>query len=486
MRFLECSAALVVLCCFIRISSALDESSRSFSSTSNPVDGRPWWKSRHAGSQVPLHLEHDTIAGSEDIDTYDHVTESSQRASLALSSLQIWYNATTGIWDTTGWWNAANIITMIGDFVQAEPNNRRLWQLATRVFANTVIRAPSKNPQPDAENQTSTLRIHTGAYRTSQRSQPSYMKILKPKTFEPISMYPLNWSQHSPPPIDTSTLPFFSISSADTPRIDITPIPNPHGWLDGYYDDDLWWALAWINAYDVTQNNAYLILAQGIFDAVSTVWPTHCFSGGIYWSNESAYVNAIANELFFSTAASLVTRVAASERAKYAMWAEKSIDWLLRSGMINEHGTINDGLDDACENNGQTTWSYNQGVILGGLVEFYRASRNATYLDIAHRIARAAITELSDLDGVLHDVCEPGCGADGTQFKGVFMRNLQRLHQEDGKYLYEAFIKINAESIWRNDRRGAVFGVNWAGPFAAPDAATSSSAMDALVAAIII
>ncbi len=30
------------------------------------------------------------------------------------------------------------------------------------------------------------------------------------------------------------------------------------------------------------------------------------------------------------------------------------------SGMRNSDGLFNDGLDDACNNNGQTTWTYNQ------------------------------------------------------------------------------------------------------------------------------
>jgi hypothetical protein len=43
---------------------------------------------------------------------------------------------------------------------------------------------------------------------------------------------------------------------------------NASQWLDSAYDDDAWWALAWIAAYDVTEENAYLSLAEGIFDAL--------------------------------------------------------------------------------------------------------------------------------------------------------------------------------------------------------------------------
>lgn len=134
----------------------------------------------------------------------------------------------------------------------------------------------------------------------------------------------------------------------------------------------------------------------------------------------------------------------------------------------------------------QNTWSYNQGVILGGLVELNRAAPNSTYLPLAAKIAKAAIDELSDDDGVIHDTCEPNCGGDGSQFKGIFTRNLQLLHAAAPDAAYIKTIQVNANSIWENDRDdGNRLSINWAGPFVAPaNASTHSSAMDALVAAI--
>ncbi|KAI4624036.1 hypothetical protein J4E80_003849 [Alternaria sp. BMP 0032] len=266
---------------------------------------------------------------------------------------------------------------------------------------------------------------------------------------------------------------------------------DPHDWLDGYYDDDLWWALAWINAYDVTADPAYLNLAEGIFLAVSRTWGTYCSHGGIYWNWERDYINAIANELFFSTAAHLATRVNHNgKKTLYLYWAEKSLNWFVGSGMINEGGTINDGLTEDCANNNKTVWSYNQGVILGGFVELYQASSSShsAYLVLASEIANAALVALSDENGVLHDECEPNCGADGAQFKGIFMRNLVKLHAVAPEKVFANAIRVNAGSIWQRDRAVTVdglpvFSVNWAGPWVTPaNASTHSSAMDALVA----
>jgi len=405
--------------------------------------------------------------------SYLNVTDPTQRAALALDALQSWYNPSTGLWETTGWWNGANILTVIGDFADAHPENGTLQTLARNVFATTLLKAPAKNPNPGVEDRQS------GGKASSTVWGPwgsEYKKYLDPATGEPHTVYPTNWHTVS-----------------ITPAAVNISAPKASDWLDGFYDDDLWWALAWINAYDVTFNSPYLILAEDIFLAVARTWGTYCFGGGIYWSHERNYVNAIANELFFSTAAHLANRVEFKKQAVYREWAERSLDWFLQSGMLNAKGTINDGLTRDCKNNGQTTWSYNQGVILGGLVELQKASPSPKnqYIALASHIANAALAELSDNNGVIHDECEPNCGADGTQFKGVLMRNLVDL-QGAGKDDFRKAINANANSIWENDRIALdnglnIFSVDWAGPFIQPaNASTQSSAMEALVGAVVV
>ena len=63
------------------------------------------------------------------------------------------------------------------------------------------------------------------------------------------------------------------------------------GFLDDYYDDELWWCLAWIQVYDVTQNETYLDVASSIFEDAKSAWGTSpC--GGLW------YVQVLLNPLY--------------------------------------------------------------------------------------------------------------------------------------------------------------------------------------------
>lgn len=257
--------------------------------------------------------------------------------------------------------------------------------------------------------------------------------------------------------------------------------------INRYYDDEGWWALAWIDVYDLTGDARYLQMAQSIFGDMAGGWDTTTCGGGIWWSKDKTYKNAIANELFLSVAAHLANRVANRQAALYGDWSRREWEWFSGSGMVNAQHLINDGLKSsdpkACTNNGQTTWSYNQGVILGALAEFSRFSDDRALLSEASAIATAAITHLADAKGILHDPCEPKCGADGPQFKGIFVRNLTRLFELTPDPAYRSFVDINADSIWKGKGAGYKFGVVWSGPFEPADAATQSSALDAIIAA---
>ncbi|WP_263376754.1 glycoside hydrolase family 76 protein [Granulicella aggregans] len=264
------------------------------------------------------------------------------------------------------------------------------------------------------------------------------------------------------------------------------------GFLNKFYDDEGWWALAWVDAYDLTGDPRYLTMAESIFKDMAGGWDDTC-GGGIWWSKDRGYKNAIANELFLAVAAHLANRTRGAERHAYATWSKRELKWFRGTGLINAQGLINDGLGKAkdqtsgggCSNNGQTTWTYNQGVILGGLAEMSKGGHGAAELKLAREIARAAMAHLADKDGVLHDPCEPKCGGDGVQFKGIFVRNLAALYRVDPEAEFAAFVQGNAEAIWTKDRGPEDrLGETWSGPYMAANAGAQSSGLDALVGAV--
>jgi len=204
----------------------------------------------------------------------------------------------------------------------------------------------------------------------------------------------------------------------------------------------------------------------------------------LFWSRSRTYKNAIPNELFLLAAIRLHQRTPGDTGiGSFYYWATNEWAWFKASGMINSANLINDGLN-GCANNGGTTWTYNQGVILGGLVNLYKVTGTPSYLTEATAIATAAITSLVDANGVLVEPCESGgCGGDGPQFKGIFVHYLADLYDLTRNPAFYTFLHNNAHAVWFNDRNQFnQLGLHWDGPLDSQDAARQSSAMMAVSA----
>jgi predicted alpha-1,6-mannanase (GH76 family) len=330
-------------------------------------------------------------------------------AQAAVQELQTYYDSSNGLFNTTGWWNSANALNAVIDYMQRTGSRTYLSDVST-TFATAVNEAPP---------------------------------------------------------------------------------PTPGNFIDTAYDDTQWWALTWLNAYELTRNPAYLQMVETIYSYVTTAWtPSQC-GGGLIWQSNNAYTNSITNELFLELSARLYL---VTHQASYLQWAQKEWTWFSASGLINSSNLINDGLNSSCQNNGQTTWTYNQGVILGGLAALYQATHDEAYLTSAKQIANAAITTLVNSNGILTEPCSgptcPSQNPDQTQFKGIFIRNLDALYQVTHDPTYREFINKNASSIWQNDRNPYdQIGFDWAGPITAQDqsfnASTLSSGLDALNSAAV-
>eukprot|EP01047_Picozoa_sp_COSAG01_P025487 COSAG01_NODE_1612_length_9735_cov_74.461810_8_plen_506_part_00 len=275
-----------------------------------------------------------------------------------------------------------------------------------------------------------------------------------------------------------------------------TPPAMQHGdpgWP--YYDDILWWALAMLRAAEMfaargsdadnARSTALVQRSAMVFKHVAAAaWDgsASACGGGIWWSTRRHYKNAIANELFLVAAAKL------GERS----WAEAAFGWFNRSGMINKNHLVNDGLSSNCSNNGRTTFTYNQGVILGGLSSLHRlrgGSDGGALLRLGEQIIDAVLGRLVDTRGVL---VEALCG-DGAMFKGIFVRYLRYFldaHRDElrpGKSArYAQFLRAQSTSVWHWAQSSeGTFGAWWGGKsgFHSATVNLQSAAIDALTAA---
>ncbi|KAF7980326.1 hypothetical protein HWV62_38741 [Athelia sp. TMB] len=190
--------------------------------------------------------------------------------------------------------------------------------------------------------------------------------------------------------------------------------------LGGSYDDAQWvmlalWKIADYRSAHGESTSDFESSAATIYDLVSAQWDGTC-GGGVWWSSAKTYKNSITNHLYLYTSAQGYLRTG---NATYLANAQKTWTWLEASGLRNSQNLWNDGLDmTTCTNNGETTWTYNQGVIASGLGALAAATGDTTLHTQAELTLDATISLLTQ-DNILKESCDDvisgGSTCDGDQ-----------------------------------------------------------------------
>lgn len=238
---------------------------------------------------------------------------------------------------------------------------------------------------------------------------------------------------------------------------------NYNTFLNEYYDDMEWNALAMLRAFQATGDERYKTASQEVWTEIQTGWNTNA-GGGIAWKKDQPYSkNACSNGPACILAARMFQQFG---NAKDKEWALKIYGWEKETLFNPANGAVSDNIDSRT-GTVQTSWifTYNQGTFLGSAFELYKITGEKGYLNDAIKAADYTLNNLVDSNDRL--LKSEGEG-DGGLFKGIFIRYFTQLillpNLDAGtKKRYLAFFKHNAETLWRSgtNKQEVLFGAYW-------------------------
>ncbi|PUZ29934.1 glycosyl hydrolase family 76 [Chitinophaga costaii] len=242
---------------------------------------------------------------------------------------------------------------------------------------------------------------------------------------------------------------------------------NGGSFLNNFYDDMEWNALAVLRAYNATNDARYKTAVDQIWADVKNGW-NETMGGGIAWrKSQTYYKNTPANMPACILAARLYRQFHNNDDLD---WAKKIYNWE-KSKLYNAtNGQVYDGINGDNDGKTNTTWvfTYNQGTFIGAALELYNATQEAGYLNDAVQAADFVLnSQLTTADRLLAD---EGTG-DGGLFKGVLVRYMTQLilnsaTPDDHRQQYIALLKNNAETLWYTgaNKQAGLYGSYWKTP----------------------
>ncbi|PSR77905.1 hypothetical protein BD289DRAFT_377318 [Coniella lustricola] len=250
--------------------------------------------------------------------------------------------------------------------------------------------------------------------------------------------------------------------------------------------------------HGIIWNPAFAHRSRIFWNLAKTGWDSDLCGGGMVWNPTlEPYKNAITNQLFISASTAMHVYFPGDDNQSpfstqantsappgtqdvfqprdpaFLKFAKDGYNWLQSSGMKNKQGLYIDGFhisgwsdphnqNKKCDLRNEQVYTYNQGVILTGLLDLWRITGNHTYAQQGHRLVDSVVRATGwhtkgqhpiDLDisfrvgaeqqdswrgnklprwhgigraGVLEEFCDSRgeCSQDAQTFKGIFFHHL--------------------------------------------------------------
>lgn len=226
---------------------------------------------------------------------------------------------------------------------------------------------------------------------------------------------------------------------------------NGESFINDFYDDMEWNALAMLRAYQIMGDEKFKNAVDILWEEIKTGW-TDVAGGGIMWAKHTPNSkNAISN----APASVLSSRLyQMTGNQDYLDWSKKIYSWQ-RNNLVNlSNGAVWDGVSvEDGERNVNKDWifTYNQGMFLAAALELYEITGESIYFNDAIKSADYTLNNLTDANTRL--LVDEGEG-DGGLFKGIFVRYFTQLILEEDlsdatRNRYVHFLEHNAETLWR-------------------------------------
>ena len=272
------------------------------------------------------------------------------------------------------------------------------------------------------------------------------------------------------------------------------------------------YGLSYARIYEIMDDSRFLQDAKDILNwCWETGWDaTGMCHGGFYFDNIFGSKQIITNVQALQLAARLYRLTGDTTLLDKV---NKTLDFITLNNFINSTNyLIIQGMSLNCTLDNVYGATYLSGVMVGALVEMHNYTRNASFLDLADKMADAVIRYSSDnVTGVLVEFCEPNCNDDEKMFKGIFVRNVRylmdALPDKSRRQYYQNWLNIQIKSnvifnlcdknpiskcnITFKDGppyfniSGPVFSPNWRGPFSVGAPMQQTAVLEIFVAAIL-
>ncbi len=244
---------------------------------------------------------------------------------------------------------------------------------------------------------------------------------------------------------------------------------NGNTFINEFYDDMEWNALAMLRAFEATGDTKYKDAVDAVWTDIKGGWNT-TMGGGIAWRKAMPYYkNTPANAPAAILAARLYKKFGSADDLA---WSKKIYTWLKDSLYNKNTGWVYDGINSDNDGKRNTTWkfTYNQGTFIGAATELFTITNDNGYLTDAVQAANYTLSD-NTLTNFTDNLLRDEGGGDGGLFKGVFVRYFTQLILTPGmlrsdQVRYANFIKTNAQMLWNigTDKNLLLFGNYWKTP----------------------